>query len=68
MFLAISDFRKDFDKCVTLYKEFLKQSGITPSYTRFVLEFSSGRRGGSGGKKVDYFYYTKNEYIKLSRD
>ena len=39
---------RDREKCVTFYKEFLKQPGSTQSETSWVSEVSSGRRGGSG--------------------
>ena len=34
MILVNSDFFKDFDKCITLYKNFLKKSDSTQSETR----------------------------------
>ena len=51
MILTNSDFCKDFDKCVTLFKELFNQSDSTQSETRWVSEASSGRRCGSGNKK-----------------
>ena len=66
MILANSDFCKDFEKCVTLYKELMKQSSSIPSETMRVLEVSSGGRGGSGSKKTEDGYYTKDEHSKLS--
>ena len=53
MILANSDFCKDFDKCVTFYKDFLKESGSTPSETMRVFKVSYVGRGGSGGEKVE---------------
>ena len=50
--LVNSDFCKDFDKYVTLYKYFLKKYNNTPSETRRVSEVSSGGCGGSGREKV----------------
>ena len=66
MILAKSYFCKDFDKCITLYKDFLEQSNSTPSETRRVSEVSYGVRGGIFGQKVEYHYYTKDEYSKIS--
>ena len=60
MILANSDFHKDFENCVTLYKELMKQSGNIPSETMWVLEVSSGGSGGSGSKKTEDGYYTKD--------
>ena len=57
---------KNFDKCVTLYMDFLSHSNSTPSETIRVLEVSSGRRGGSGDVKVKDRYYTKDEYRKMA--
>ena len=68
MIIVNCDFCKDFDKCVTLYKDLLKHSDTKPSETRHVSEFSSGRRGESGGKKVQDRYYIKDKYSKLSRE
>ena len=66
MILAESNFCKEFYKCVTLYKDLLKQSDSTTSVTRQVSEVSSGRRGGSGSKKVEDRYYLKDKYSKIS--
>ena len=68
MILENSDFQKDFDKCVTLYKGFLKQSNSNPSETRQVLDMSSVGCCGIGRKKGEDRYYTKDKYIKLSRE
>ena len=68
MILENSDFCKDFDKCVTFYKDFLKQYRSTQSETRGVSEFSSGERGRSGGEKVKDCYYTKYEYSNISHN
>ena len=68
MIITNSGFCKEFDKCVTLYKDFLKHSDSNQSDTRRVLEVSSGRRGVSGVKKVEYCYYTKDKYSKLYSD
>ena len=59
MIIPNSDFCKDFDKCVTLYKALLNQSSITLRETRRVLEVSSSRHGGSGSEKFKDRYYTK---------
>ena len=32
------------------------------------MEVSSRRRGGSGSKKVEDYYYNKDDYTKLSHD
>ena len=68
MIIKNSDFCKDFDNSFTLYKDFLNQSNSTASDTGRVQEVSSGRRGGSGGKDVEYRYYTKDKYRNLSRE
>ena len=54
MILANRDFCKDFDNSFTLYKDFLNQSNSTASDTGRVQEVSSGRRGRSGDKDVEY--------------
>ena len=66
--LVNSNFYKDFDKCVTLYMDVLKQSDITQSDTRRVLEVSSGGRGGRGGEDVGDCYDTKDDYSMISCD
>ena len=68
MILTNSDFRKEFDNCVTLYKDFLKQYDSTQRETRRFPEVILGRHGGSGGKKVKDCYYIKDEYSKLFCD
>ena len=56
MILNTRYFYKDFDKFVTLYKNFLSQSDSTQSDTRRVSDVISGRRGVIGGVYVkDYF-------------
>ena len=65
MIIKNSDFCKDFDKCVTFYKNYLNHYNSTPRDTRWVSDISYGRSGGSGGKKVEDHYYTKEKYIKL---
>ena len=68
MILFNSDFCKDFEKCATLYKDFMKKSDSNPSETRRVLEVSSSGRHWRGGGKVEELYYTKYKYSKLSRE
>ena len=68
MVLVNSDFHKDFEKYVTLYKDFMNNSDSTPGEKRQVLEVSYGGCGGSGGEKVKYSYYSKEEYRNLSCD
>ena len=68
MIISNIDFCKDFNKCDTLYKDFLKQFNSTQSETRRVSEVSAGGRGRSGGKNIEDRYYTKDKYSKISRD
>ena len=52
MIITKSIFFKDFDKCVTWYKDFHGKYNSTPSKKRRVSEVSSSGRGGSGVKKA----------------
>lgn len=62
--LGNEDLRSNFEKCVTLYKDFIKQSGSGRSDNRRVAEVRS--KGGSGDNDdVEDRYYSKEEYKKL---
>ena len=61
--LGSETLRKDFEKCVILYKDFIKQSGSSRTENRRVAEISSN---GGGDETVEDRYYSKDEYKKLS--
>ena len=61
--LGSETLRKDFEKCVILYKDFIKQSGSSRTENRRVAEISLN---GGGDETVEDRYYSKDEYKKLS--
>jgi len=64
--MSNAEYRNDFDKCVTLYQDFIRQSDKGKSAsTLTIAEFTKvdGKRKRSG--TVEDRYYTKEEYSKL---
>jgi hypothetical protein len=68
--MSDADLRNDFDACVTLYQDFIKQT--SKSKTHPTVNVSEVRtNAGSGKRKSDQIedrYYTKAEYDALSPD
>ena len=63
--LESENLRKDFEKCVILYKDFIKQYGSSWTENRRIAEINSN---GGGGETIEDRYYTKDEYKKLSNN
>ena len=65
--LSSSDYRSDFDSCVTLYKDFIKQSDMQPELKISAVDTdaSTGDKSGNGGggksKGVTDRYYKRSE-------
>ena len=69
--LSSDEYRADFDKCVTLYKDFIKQSdGQLELKVAAVHSGGDKSDGGGTGKgavrDIADRYYKKDEYKKLS--
>ena len=60
---------QDFYRCVTLYKDFLKQSSVDDWYLLVIAD--SSPNNSSGGKGVSFVpedrYYNYNEWYALSK-
>jgi len=67
--LASAELRSSFDKCVTLFQDFIRQQTKTKSYsTLTIAEVSrtdNKRKASSGSGVVEDRYYTKEEYNAL---
>ena len=62
--IQYSKLHRDFDRCVTFYKDFIKQSsGNQSNEARRVAEISSHKKGNNS---VEDWCYSKGEYKKLS--
>ena len=58
------ELRRDFERCVNFYKDFIKQSsGNQINESRRVAEVSSHKKWNDDAK---YRYYSKEDYKKLS--
>lgn len=62
--LASAEYQGDFDKCVTLYKDYIKQSEMQPELKVAALDTGGAGQDGSGAKiggtEVTDWYYTKD--------
>ena len=69
--LSSDEYHADFDKCITLYKDFIKQSGGQLKL-RVAAVQSGGEKPDDGGSEktvvrdVTDWYYKKEEYKRLS--
>ena len=67
--LASAELRSSFDKCVTLFQDFIRQQTKTKSYSTLTIAEVSrtdNKRKASGGSGVvEDRYYTKEEYNAL---
>jgi hypothetical protein len=71
--LSSDEYRADFDKCVTLYKDFIKQSDGQLELKIAAVHFGGEKSDGSGSgksavKDITDRYYKKEEYKKLSTE
>lgn len=72
--LSSAEYRADFDGCVTLYKDFIKQSdgALELKVAALKTGVGGGKGGGGGsggdGKKITDRYYKADEYKALSRE
>ena len=71
--MADPTLRSDFDRCVNLFKDFIKQTGLSGEDNAREANVSAIRSGDSGTKTqveadmtVEDRYYTKAEYDKLT--
>ena len=67
--LASTNRRSDFDGCVTLYKDFITQSGDHPDLKIAGLSTDDGSNKDGGGRDEDVIedrYYSKDEYRSLT--
>lgn len=61
--------RNDFDSCVTLYTDFMKQTEAKASApTRTIAKVNAKRKGAPTTDEVEDRYYSKEEYMSLTAE